>query len=260
MYDSSDGKISRLDTGKKQTVRRSISKSIRNGGTGISRTQKEASFRKQAQAIATKQLQDQAISKQVYRGALRGHLNTQNKPQASSPAKQSQIEQKEKQAKLNSSPTKQIETKTAETKKEHKSVVKAKNFAIKGGEKTTEVKKQEKSQPVTAKQISQQNLKDKSTKVNSQKQQSKLTKNKLISKVEDFTSPDVFAKVYKDQGFSRPQLIELYQKEKARLRNRSNNQKLKEEKAKNQKVISQTDEEGITPPAYAGTTPPHRQI
>ena len=240
-----------LDIRKISKVKNNNQQSVRTSSIGLSRAQKETSLKKQAKAIAAEQFKNRAISEQVYRGALRGHLNTQNKPQASSPAKQSQIEQKEKQAKLNSSPTKQIGTKTAETKKEHKSVVKDKNSAIKGREKTTEVKKQEKSQPATAKQISQQNLKDKSTKVNSQKQQSKLTKDKLISKVEDFTSPDVFAKVYKDQGFSRPQLIELYQKEKARLKNRSNNQKLKEEKAKNQKVISRTDEEVATKFALA---------
>ncbi len=75
LYDSSDGKISRVDAGKRQTLSRGISESIRDGGTRVSRAQKEASFRKQAQAIATKQLQDQAISEQVYRGALRGHLD-----------------------------------------------------------------------------------------------------------------------------------------------------------------------------------------
>ena len=38
------------------------------------RAQKETSLREQAKAIAAEQFKNRAISEQVYRGALRGHL------------------------------------------------------------------------------------------------------------------------------------------------------------------------------------------
>lgn len=75
LYDSSDEKISRVDTGENSEVKRDNQQSVRTSSIGLSRAQKETSLKKQAKAIAAAGYQSGAISEQVYRGALRGHLD-----------------------------------------------------------------------------------------------------------------------------------------------------------------------------------------
>lgn len=65
----------RNDPGKTPTVSRSVPEGNTKGREGLSRAQKETSLRKQAKAITAEQFESHAISEQVYRGALRGHLD-----------------------------------------------------------------------------------------------------------------------------------------------------------------------------------------
>lgn len=53
-YNRGGEKISRLDTGKKQAVRRSVRGSIQDSGTRVSRTQKETSLREKIKVIIKK--------------------------------------------------------------------------------------------------------------------------------------------------------------------------------------------------------------
>jgi hypothetical protein len=52
-----------------------------------------------------------------------------------------------------------------------------------------------------------------------------ITKQELTERVDDFSKADNFVSAFKNKGWTRPQLLEIYQKEKRRLRNRSLNQK-----------------------------------
>lgn len=88
-----------LDIRKISKVKNNNQQSVRTSSIGLSRAQKETSLKKQAKAIAAEQLQNQAISEQIYRGALRGHLDerkftagkTSKKSPIKSPAKVKQM-------------------------------------------------------------------------------------------------------------------------------------------------------------------------